>query len=131
MSVYSTRISPSVTRERYFQYVRASRSRCVGVQISTRSPSGIVMSAAWIDRTAPEASIVVCCSGSAITELATCCSRESVEELQSAALTASSKPSGRSLIPSGGRRSTTISDFSPSTSGRTSPVSTGVTSETQ
>ena len=54
-----------------------------------------------------------------------------VEQLQSAALTASSKESGRSLMPAGGRVSTTVSDFMPSTSGRTSPVSTGVTSDTQ
>jgi hypothetical protein len=56
---------------------------------------------------------------------------DAVEQLQSAALTASSKPSGRSLMPSGGRVSTTVSDLMPSTSGRTSPVSTGVTSDTQ
>ena len=55
-----------------------------------------------------------------------------VEELHaSAALTASSKPIGASLIPAGGAWSTSISSLSPSTSGRTRPNSTGVTSAIQ
>jgi hypothetical protein len=64
LSAYSTRISPRVTRERYFQYVRARRSRCIGVQISSNCPSGIVTFAAWIERTPPRASMTVWSSGS-------------------------------------------------------------------
>jgi hypothetical protein len=70
LGVYSTRISPSVTRERYFQYVRARRSRCIGDQTASSCARGMSTFAAWIERTAPERSIVVCRSGSAITEFA-------------------------------------------------------------
>src|SRR4051794_25761707 len=75
--VYSTRIRPSVTRERNFQYVRARRSRCSGSQIASSSAAGISTSAAWIERTAPLASMTVCSSGSAITASAIrrCCGR--------------------------------------------------------
>ena len=62
---------PSVTRERYFQYVRARRSRYIGVQIASSCSSGMVTSAAWTERTAPERSIVVFFSGEVMRALAT------------------------------------------------------------
>src|SRR5215207_2179119 len=78
---YSTRIRPSVTRERYFQYVRARRSRCIGDQIASSSAAGIVRSAAWTEWTAPCSSNDVCLSGSRITASATGPSRDPVSSL--------------------------------------------------
>ena len=51
-SLYFTRISPSVTRVRKRQYVRARRSRCVGVQISSSASRSISTSARCTERTA-------------------------------------------------------------------------------
>src|SRR5215212_5294955 len=70
VSVYVTRMRPSVTRERYFQYVRARRSRCVAFQRASSSAAGTVTSAAWIERTAPRSSMTVCSSGSRMTAFA-------------------------------------------------------------
>ena len=100
VSVYSTRIRPSDTRERNFQYVRARRSRYIGVHSASSSPAGIVTFAAWIERTLPprvhrrvlsSRSLMTASPGVAVAQLHS-----------SAARTASSKPSGRSLIPGGG-----------------------------
>jgi hypothetical protein len=82
---------PSVTRERYFQYVRARRSRCIGVHSASSSAAGISTSAAWIERTAPLASMTVCRSGSAITAWAT---RRSPARLSSLITGPSSHPAG-------------------------------------
>src|SRR4051812_43258210 len=67
-SVYLTRMIPSVQRLRKRQYVRARRSRCIGVQISSIAEAGSEISAAWIDVTAPVAgSIRVRTAGSRMT----------------------------------------------------------------
>jgi hypothetical protein len=48
--------------------VRARRSRCIGVQISSTASVGSEISAAWIDVTAPVAGAMrVCSSGSRMT----------------------------------------------------------------
>jgi hypothetical protein len=50
---------PIETRERYFQYVRARRSRYIGVHMASSSPSRVVTVAAWIERTLPRESMTV------------------------------------------------------------------------